>query len=114
MELPAADTTEFVLFGMRFDGSEFDWWSACMLDVLTHLDQASPLQGLNARRRSMFDSASEDMDELACSMIGLHLIESINCIVHACITRDLWEALYAMYKTTKSRHMSRARGSLGR
>ncbi|MCO5612559.1 hypothetical protein L7F22_066827 [Adiantum nelumboides] len=53
----AARTPEFELFVTRFDGSNFAWWSSHMLDALTCLGQALPLQGKDARPESMSDRA---------------------------------------------------------
>ncbi|MCO5577996.1 hypothetical protein L7F22_031834 [Adiantum nelumboides] len=61
----AARMSEFELFVTRFDGSDFSWWSSHMLDALTYLGQALPLQGKDARPESMSDTAWEDLDALA-------------------------------------------------
>ncbi|MCO5605171.1 hypothetical protein L7F22_059351 [Adiantum nelumboides] len=71
----AVPTSEFELFVTRFDGSDFAWWSSHMLDALTCLGQALPLQGKDARPKSMSNSAWEDLDALAQSMIMLSLVE---------------------------------------
>ncbi|MCO5582343.1 hypothetical protein L7F22_036237 [Adiantum nelumboides] len=85
----AARTSEFELFVTRFDESNFAWWSSHMLDALTCLDQALPVQGKDARPKSMSDSAWEDLDAIAWLTIMLSLVESVYCIVmHACTTRD--------------------------
>ncbi|MCO5549968.1 hypothetical protein L7F22_003445 [Adiantum nelumboides] len=52
----ATRTSEFELFVMRFDGSNFAWWSSHMLDALTCLGQALPLHGKDVRPESMSDT----------------------------------------------------------
>ncbi|MCO5559437.1 hypothetical protein L7F22_013037 [Adiantum nelumboides] len=106
----AARTLEFELFVTRFDGSDFAWWSSHMLDALTCLSQALPLQGKDARPESMSDSAWEDLDALARSTIMLSLVESIYCIVmHARTTRDVWQQLCQRYGTSEPKDALRAR-----
>ena len=82
-----------------------------MHDALTHLGQALPLEGIDARPESMSDSEWEDLDELARSTIYLHLEESVySMVMYACTARDLWQTLCARYGTPESRETSRARG----
>ena len=74
-------TLKFQLFVTRFDGSNFDPWRTGMLDALTCLGQALPLQGMDARPESMSDIKWEDLDELARSTIYLHL-RGVNSLQH--------------------------------
>ncbi|MCO5584510.1 hypothetical protein L7F22_038438 [Adiantum nelumboides] len=61
----AVRMSEYELFVTKFDGSDFAWWSLHMLDALTCLGQALPLQGKDARPHSMSDRTWEDLDALA-------------------------------------------------
>ncbi|MCO5591813.1 hypothetical protein L7F22_045805 [Adiantum nelumboides] len=106
----AARTSKFELFVTRFYGSDFAWWSSHMLDALTFLGQALPLQGKDARPESMSDSEWEDLDALARLMVMLNLVESVYCIVmHACTTRDVWQLLCQRYGTSESKDVLRVR-----
>ncbi|MCO5572922.1 hypothetical protein L7F22_026683 [Adiantum nelumboides] len=106
----AVRTSEFELFVTRFDGSDFAWGSSHMLNALTCLGQALPLQGKDARPESMSDRTWEDLDALARSTIMLSLLESVYCIVmHAHTTRDVWQLLCQRYGTSESKDALRAR-----
>ncbi|MCO5612731.1 hypothetical protein L7F22_067000 [Adiantum nelumboides] len=105
----AVRTSEFELFVTRFDGSNFAWWSSHMLDALTCLDQALPLQGKDARPESMSDSAWEDLDALAWSTIMLSLVEEPETDVLFYDASDMFEddsvlqtSLYDHYATSGS------------
>ncbi|MCO5574680.1 hypothetical protein L7F22_028470 [Adiantum nelumboides] len=89
----AARTSEFELFVTRFDGSDFAWWSSHMLDALTCLGQALPLQGKDARPDSMSNSAWEDLDALARLTIMLSLVEQLEQSASSCETQLVVQGL---------------------
>ena len=102
--MASTSQSEFVLFHTRFDGSGFEGWKAGMHDALTQLGQVLPLQGIGARPKSMTDDEWEDLDELACSTIRLHLGHSVySMVLDACTARDTWQGLCDAFSTDESR-----------
>ena len=93
------DRSDCDLSQMRmFDGSNFAAWRECMLQALTQRGLHGPLSGDVGRPSRMSDDQWQELDEMALSMICLHLVESIFALVmHEATTRAVWQRLHEMY-----------------